>query len=286
MDEARRLGASKAMVRSRVERGEWVRARRGVYLNAASPHTPDQDLRVGVVACDGVATHVSGTWMWELVDQPPPQPQLSVEAGKGATRLKGLTIHRSRDLHLARVVWLRNIPVTNPLRTIVDVASVISGDRLINVIDTAIASKLVTIEGLKAELERLARRGRPGVAVLRRQLQYQGFTGVPGASVLEAKVWRIIKATGLPLPIVELTVYANGTYRLDFAWPGILLTIEVDGYVWHCLPEQKQHDDVRRNQLQRDGWMVLVYNWRQVCDQPGFIARQISEAYRQRTAVA
>lgn len=96
---------------------------------------------------------------------------------------------------------------------------------------------------------------------------------------------RILVATGRPLPTVELSVNTDGSYRLDFAWPSIRLTIEVDGYIWHFSPEQKHGDDVRRNGLQRAGWLVQVYDWRQVCDEPRRLINEITHTYDERAGL-
>ena len=73
----------------------------------------------------------------------------------------------------------------------------------------------------------------------------------------------------------------DGQYRLDLAWVAIKLAVEVDGYVWHFSPEQKERDQIRRNRLLRAGWKVLVYNWRQVLHEPDSVRREIVDTYCQ-----
>jgi hypothetical protein len=285
-DEALRLGASRSLIHRKFTNGEWLRVHPGVYRSATAPPTPYQELRAAYVALVvGVVSHLSAGWVWGLLTSPPSEPHLSVRVGEGASRLRGVVVHRSTDLDPQRAVLRHGLLVTNPLRTVVDLAGLLTPVRLAAVVDAGLASRLITIDGLLGELQRLSRPGRLGVGPLRLHLQQRGFVGAPSSSVLESKMLRILVATGLPLPTVELSVNADGSYRLDFAWPSILLTIEVDGYIWHFSPEQKQRDDLRRNRLQRAGWLVQVYDWRQVCDEPRRLVNEITRTYNERAAL-
>ena len=273
------------MIRSKVASGDWVRLYPGVYRDASFPRTGYQDLRAACVATRvAVASHISAGWLWGLFPVAPTPPELSVRPGTGASRLRGVTIHRANNLGFDEVSLWKGIPTTKPLRTIVDLAGTATPAELAVAIDTALATKLVTVAGITAELERLRRRGRHGVGPLERHLRDRGFIGAPTPSVLESKMQRIIVLTRLPLPAVELTAGENGQYRLDFAWLSIMLCVEVDGYVWHSSPEQKQRDDARRNRLQRDGWTVIVYNWRDVFHEPGRLQSEITDTYHQLVA--
>jgi very-short-patch-repair endonuclease len=178
----------------------------------------------------------------------------------------------------------QNLPVTNPLRTMVDLAGVGSPAVLAGVVDAALASKLVTVPGLLAEVQRLSRPGRPGLGALRRQLGDRGFVGAPAPSVLESKMQRIVRSVhqpGMSTARVEVRAGPDGEYRLDIAWSPILFAVEVDGYAWHATPEQKERDEARRNKLQQAGWTILVYSWRRVVNEPGRLRREIAASYRE-----
>jgi hypothetical protein len=142
-----------------------------------------------------------------------------------------------------------------------------------------VARRLVSIAALLAELRRLGKRGRPGVGALRELLKRRGFVGVPHPSVLESKTQRMFLTHKLPLPECELVTGKEGEYRLDFAYPALKLAIEVDGYVWHFSPEHTRRDHNRRNALTLQGWVILVYSWRDITQEPARVAREIAEAY-------
>jgi hypothetical protein len=132
---------------------------------------------------------------------------------------------------------------------------------------------------LLGELNRLGRRGRRGAGALRRLLNDRGFIGVPHPSVLESKSRRLFDRFGLPIPECEFATN-EGAYRLDFAYPALKLAIEVDGYVWHFSPDHQQRDNARRNALQRQGWQIYVYSWKEVMQEPARVAAEIAAAYR------
>lgn len=281
--EAVRLGASSQLIVEKLNSGEWAAMHRGVYRDTAVPHGPYQDTRAAFVATHGtgVLSHASAGWLWGILAQAPGQPEISVPAaGTGGRRLKGVTFHRYADLDVTKASEWKTFRVTNPLRTIVDLAGSVRPEALTDAIDAALAKRLITVEGIVAELERIGHRGRPGAGRLRDNLLDRGFIGAPAPSVLEAKARRLVIATGLPLPRVELQTGDAGEYRLDIAWPPILLSVEVDGYVWHFSPDHLQRDSARRNHLQQAGWTVLVYTWRDVCHEPARVAREITITYQ------
>jgi hypothetical protein len=280
------LGGSESIVRQKLATGQWVRVYRAVYRDTVVPKTGIQALRAAYLATvgHGVVSHRSAAWLWGFLRHPPARPELSVRAGTRDIRLNGVTIHRSCDLDPTHASHRSGIPVTNPLRTLVDMASEVSAAQLTEAVDIALASKLVTIAGLVAEIERLSRHGRSGVDALRNHLVQRGFMGAPAPSVLEAKMRRIVVSLPLPLPDVEVRAGEHGQYRLDIAWQAILFAIEVDGFVYHSSPEAKQHDEDRRDALRRHGWYIKVYDWRRVCREPAKVGSEIVAIYAQLSA--
>ncbi|MDQ1393982.1 MAG: hypothetical protein QOF30_2959 [Acidimicrobiaceae bacterium] len=171
--------------------------------------------------------------------------------------------------------------VTNPLRTLVDLAGSALGRDVTEALDNALARRLVGVPSLEAEIERLSRPGRDGVGALRSHLRERGFIGAPAPSILEAHAWRLIRSTGLPDPSMERRVGKGGEYRLDFSWTAIDYAVEVDGYAYHFSPEHRQRDLNRRNKLRRAGWTLDVYTWMDVMKEPARVAREITETFQQ-----
>ncbi len=65
---------------------------------------------------------------------------------------------------------------------------------------------------------------------------------------------------------------------MDFAYPELLLAIEVDGWESHGAPAAMGKDFVRQNGLVPYGWRVLRFTWRQVVRQPHKVAAAIAAA--------
>jgi very-short-patch-repair endonuclease len=227
-----------------------------------------------------VVSHGSAAWVWGLLPDPPAVVDVTVRRGvRNPQNRAGLQIHRSTDLDVAAAVERRAILVTNPLRTLVDTAGFLRPSQLTDAVDNALARRLLTVEGLVAELERLSRPGRTGVGTLRDHLRERAFIGAPSPSVLEAHMWRLIRLTGLPWPTLECVVF-GGLYRLDTAWKEIHFSVEVDGYAWHFSPEHMARDTARRNRLLQAGWTVLAYTWRDVVNEPQRVATEITATYQ------
>jgi hypothetical protein len=132
--------------------------------------------------------------------------------------------------------------VTNPLRTIVDLAAVLPADGVEDAIDTGLAwPSLFSIPAIESMRDEIARRGRAGAGVL--------------AAIL-----------GIFLA------------EVDFAYPDLRLAIEVDGFGVHGTPRAMAKDFVRQNGLVPYGWHVLRFTWRQVVREPEMVARAIAGA--------
>jgi hypothetical protein len=286
-NEARQLGASKDVVAAKANSGQWERLYRGVYRDTAAPSSPYQALRAAFVATSGggVVSHASAAWMWNLIPELPARPELTVGPSSDAGRRHaGLTVHRSRDLDLTTAVVRQTVLVTNPMRTLVDLAGWAGAPTVTAAVDAALAAKLVTVAGLRAEIDRLSRPGRGGLGALRHDLRSRGYIGAPAPSVLESKLHRLVARLGpfgIPSPAVEVRAGPDDEYRLDISWVCVRLAVEVDGYVWHFSPAQVQSDNNRRNRLRLAGWTVLVYSWLDVSKDQTRVITEIVGAYRQ-----
>ena len=282
--QAMALGATAKQIKVRLARAEWEIVFRTVYRDAGSPPTTHQHLLAACLAAGphAMASHRSAAWLWEMVEAPPRAPELTVPSSdQHGRRVAGITVHRTTQR--ARTVLRRGIPATNSVRTLVDLGAVVGAGALTVAVDRALAARLVTVAGLVAELSRIGRRGRPGVAPLRQVLTDRGLVGAPHPSVLESQTLRLFRVWQLPVP-VEQAAGADGEYRLDFAYADVRMAVEVDGYVWHFSPEQQRRDHARRNRLQAEGWRILVYTWRDVVNEPARVASEIASLYAALTA--
>jgi hypothetical protein len=173
-----------------------------------------------------------------------------------------MVVHR-RDLDPADVTTVDAIPVTTPVRTIIDLASVLDRDDLEDALDEAIRRNRTTPEHIRWLLSQTPARGLHGVGTLRELLDARRRrTDVPD-SPLETKVLRSFIRAGLPRPELQHEIRdGHKTIAvLDFAFPELKIGIEADGYRWHSGRRRWQRDLDRRNRLALMKWRVFHVTW-------------------------
>jgi very-short-patch-repair endonuclease len=172
--------------------------------------------------------------------------------------------------------------VTNPLRTIIDLAAVVSPDEVEDALDAGLRwPSLFSVSAIEATLNELAGRGRNGAGVLRKVLEERMLGDAVSDSELEKRMAKVLKRAGLPTAVFHHVVCTPAGLFLaevDFAYPEIKLAIEVDGFGVHGTPRAMAKDFVRQNGLVPYGWRVLRFTWRQVTRQPEVVAAAIRAA--------
>jgi len=271
-------GLSDEAIEWRVRTGRWQRRHRGVYAVTGLPRSWEQDLMAACLAggSGAVASHRSAAGLWAFDGIPRGFVEISV-ARPLCHRLTGVVVHRSTDLVRSASSTRAGIPVTSPMRTLVDLGAVMPSWAVETALDHVLSRRLVTVAGVRRELDVLARKGRRGAGVLRALLDCRGDACLRTDSVLEARMLRICREHGLPLPVTQYEIRVGGRLlaRVDFAFPEIRLAIEVDGYEHHASLGAFQHDRTRQNDLVAAGWTVLRFTWDDVTRHPERVAAHI-----------
>lgn len=275
------LGMTRDQIDHRLASGQWEAVHRGIYRRAAAPVTPEQLLLAACMAAgpQATASHLSAAWMWRLVPRPPPVPALTVPESLHPV-LRGVAVHRSRDLDPSRTIERGGIPCTDPLRVLSDLAGELAPADLIPIADAALTRRLLSVDGLVYEAARRSASGRRGPAALRRLLQERGLIGAPAPSALEAETMVLLRRWRIPVLGREVRFGNRGEYRIDFSLSKRVMA-EVDGYAYHWSPEAKAHDEARRNELRLMGLFVLVYTWMDIRREGRRVASEINRALRQ-----
>jgi hypothetical protein len=281
--QALNLGADDRLIAHLVGTGAWRRMHPGVFVLAGTPHSHTTAVRAALAALGpgAVASHESAAWLAGLLDRPPTVVQITVFDDR-RRRLPGVRVRRSR--HPDRGQSWRGLPCTSSVRILIDLAGVESPGAVAAALDRALAAGQVRI----GDLERATRAGvqLAGAPALRRCLRDLGHIGAPQPSVLESRMARLFIRYRLPVPRAELVWGDQRQYRLDFAYPAIRLAIEVYGYAWHHSPQQLDRDLARQRHLQREGWTVLAFTWRQILEDSEGVAAEVEATYRRLSAAA
>lgn len=262
-----------------VERGALIRVFPGVYRVAGAPVTWHQRQLAAVLAAgsDAAASHRAGAHLWDLWDGEP-HVEISVPR-RQSLRLPGVIVHRTRDP--MRIHNRKGIPVTTPMRVVIDIGAVVSADVVETVLDRAEVSRLLSVATVEWELAAVARPGRRGSGALRTVLDRRALLETPPDGMLEPRFARLLKQAGLAPAVFQFPV---GKYEVDFAYPELMIAIEVDGYGPHASRRAFQSDRDRQNVLVGRGWMVLRFTWADVVRRPDHVARVIRSAIGQRQA--
>jgi hypothetical protein len=272
----RALGVTAEQERWCIQKGQWEVAGPGVIRLTGSPRTPEQDL---LAACLGggptaVASHQSAAWLWALLDAPPRRRAITLARGTKCA-LPHVDVHRPVD-YPANVISRRQIPATDPLRTLVDLAAVAPPRALDDAVDRALAKRLLTVTAIEAELARLGRNGRAGAGRMRQTLRRRGLIGAPHPSVLESRALRLLRQYGIEPLGTEVRWGPEGRYRVDIVLaPNVVM--EVDGFAYHADPEQMGEDKRRRTRMRLEGTVVLEYTWRDILYDPQRVIAEVRQ---------
>ena len=74
------------------------------------------------------------------------------------------------------------------------------------------------------------------------------------------------------------TNYPIGPYKVDVAFPGPMVVIEVDGWAFHSDQEVFQGDRKRQNYIALMGWQVLRFTWLDLVEYPQRVIAEIRSA--------
>ena len=81
------------------------------------------------------------------------------------------------------------------------------------------------------------------------------------AQKLETLILAHIRDAGLPEPVQEYPFHQERKWRLDFAWPGRQVALEVEGGTWtkgrHTRPKGYAEDCRKYSEAAIAGWIVI-----------------------------
>ena len=241
-----------------VRSGQMVGVHVGVYRLAGAPVTSHQCILAAALAARAPASHRAATSVWGADLGPTPPLEVLVANGRHP-RLPGVVVHRSSTLDPKDVTRRHGIPVTNPLRTLVDLGAVATPEQVELALDSFTSRKLITVAGARAYRDKLAGSGQRGVGVLGEVLDGRVLGDQASDSALEPVMARLCRDHGLPMPAFQVWVLVDGIWRrLDFAYLEEMINVEVDGYEHHGGSYERWESDLDRDAaLTADGWRVL-----------------------------
>ena len=177
------------------------------------------------------------------------------------------------------ITTIDGIPVTKPARTLLDLATVEPVEVIERCLDDALRRRLVSLPFLDRWLQQPVNKRHRGHRVLRRLVDARATTGVT-ESALEARVLKLIREAGLPLPMLQYVVEDGGRFvaRIDFAYPEQKVAVEADGFRYHDGRQAFDDDRARGNVLESLGWRVLRVTSKHLDEYPDGVAEWVARA--------
>src|SRR5215208_2021239 len=241
-----RAGLSRDVIDRMVRAGKLILLYRGVY---AVGHRPvgARSREMAVVLFAGrpgaLGVHSSAA-LWAMT-RPWRGPVHAL--GPKSRSAPGYVIHRARHLPSEDVTVHSGIPVTTPLRTLLDLSRHLSLDDLDAALAEAMVRRLVRIEDLQAR----------ATGGLRRLLE----TAAPTRSRLERDFRAFLREHGLRQPVSNGVVEGH---EVDLHWPELKLVAELDGFEFHAHRRAFETDRVRDQVLMAAGWRTARVTDRQM----------------------
>jgi predicted transcriptional regulator of viral defense system len=266
------LGYSRVAVGRLVDAGRLHRIAYGVY---AVGHT-DLSLRAECLA--GVLTvgpgallsYHSAGWLWGLRSGSPKPIHVTARVPRHHPAPEGLVRHRARNLVDEDRAMVEAIPVTSVARTLLDLASKLSGDRLRRVLSRAEDLKLLDLAEIDAVIER--NRGHLGAKRLRFALAIYERP-IWARSEFERRFVTHLVAAGLPRPA---TGWNEVGYELDVYWPERGFGVELDSYETHGTRHAFESDHDRDLAFAMAGIDTIRISEKQFLREPDEIAARVA----------
>jgi very-short-patch-repair endonuclease len=237
--------------------GHRVLTKHGVWMAAV------------LAAGDGAAlSHRSAAELWGI--RHTQRSRIDVTVPRHRRGRPAVEYHQT-VLPLDEVTEERGIPVTNPARTLLDLAAVLTPQQLAHALNEAEIRRLASPLPLDALVARHP--GRRGTQALKRALDQQQEIGETiTRSELEERFRAFVDEHALPHPRMNTPL---GAYTPDAVWPAARLVVELDSYGIHTTRQAFETDRERDRTLQLMGYRVIRITWRQLHAEPHRLARQL-----------
>lgn len=288
--EALAAGLSRDAMRRLVRNGSWHRLRPSVF--ALWVPTRDDDRwrqRLAAAAIwlgdSAIVSHRSAAMLWELAGMRWRFLEFST-IGRRRALDSDLIVHRTRNLAKEEITVRQTFRLTSVARTLVDLCAVTDEESVELALESALRARLVTIDQLRAALERSGRTHK-GRGLLRSLLE--NHPGRETESPLEVRAWRLLRKSGLPVPVRQHEIRTTADRliaRVDFAYPERRIALEADGFRYHSSRKDWGRERARQNALVRLGWTVYRITWDDVMSEGHRVIADVAallERSRERT---
>jgi hypothetical protein len=268
-----KLGMKRHQINHLIRRGLLRPVHRSVYRVAGATDSPELSMWAAVLAAGkgALLSHASAAWLWKLdgfTKTPPARVELSVPASRVVKVGAGVRVHRvvMLDEKLDRFT-VGGMPVTGMARTLIDLAAVVSSQKLEVAYDGAWRRHHALRDWLEAAVKRLGTAGRRGARHIVELIRAASLSAT--GSPLEALVRSALRREGIPEPMPQLVIDDadhEAIGRFDFAWPEYRVVLFVQSRQWHSSTSAFDKDTMQIAALWAAGWEVVPISHRRLED--------------------
>lgn len=269
--QLRAFGLSRHEIDGRVQLGWLIPRHTGVFAVGHVPAARESAWHAAVLALGeaAVLSYASAAALWGMA-RGTAIIEVTVPTTAGHVKRDGIVVHRQR-LPNEHVTAHHGIPVTTPIRTLLDYAAVAPINALVRAFEQAQVHLHIPPAPIAAEV--IARPRARGNGKLRKVLM-GAVDPKDVRSVLELRFLRMCAAHGLPRPQVNVRM---GEWTPDFYWPEWRLIVETDSVAFHSTAWERQRDAEKDVAMRALGFEVLRLMWADVVGRPAETARRIHE---------
>lgn len=244
------VGLGRTGVSRRAAAGRLHPVHRGVYAVGHECLSDEGRWLAAVLACGkgAVLSYVSAAALWGMLRPRQGPVEVSVAGDPGRRRRIGIHLRRCPTLTPEQVTRHRGIPVTTPVRTIVDIRRTLPRRKVRQAVRQAEVLGLPIGEAPEHDRTR---------------------------SELERLFLQLCSRNTLPQPEVNATV---GPLVVDFLWLKQKVIVEADGYRYHRGRAAFEEDRSRDVQLKTMGYEVIRLTYTQIVDRPRSVVRALRVA--------
>jgi very-short-patch-repair endonuclease len=267
-DQAVGCGLSKHAIHRRVQSGAWRRCSRGVFFVDDRPFTDAARIRsiVWGLGTRATASGLAAAWWLNLTKFAPDVVEVTVPRVSNHPRRPGVRVRR-RDLDPTDVIEHNGLRVTALPLTVIEAAVRRGGGP--KLMDSALQRHVELRPLWNAHLRNKGRHGSPAA----RRLLQAADDGARSAA--ERLMVQLLKSAGITGWKAN---YPVAGYKVDFAFVGPKVAIEVDGLAFHSDAEDFHKDRVRQNAIALAGWQVLRFTWIDLTEYPDRVIATIRQA--------